>query len=70
MVDAQDRRELGNTLMLIGLAIWVADLLIVFFLSAAVRVGQNSVFVVIISVLAFVGLGFLIAGYGFRASNE
>ncbi len=66
MANAAERRETGTSLMFIGLAVWVADLLVVFYLPAAFKVGQHALFVAIITVLAIVGLVLMISGYGLR----
>jgi len=35
----QSKKETGASLMFIGLAIWVADALVLFFLPASVKIG-------------------------------
>src|ERR1041385_8205147 len=42
MADTAEMRECGGTLMFIGLAVWVADLLVVFFLPAGIRAGMHT----------------------------
>jgi uncharacterized membrane protein len=63
MADAEEKRESGAGLMFIGLALWVAGLLVVFFLPASVKVGRQESFLNIIAGLALLGLVLLIAGY-------
>ena len=63
MADVQVRQEYGGALIFVGLALWVADLLVVFYLPASVKVGYHSTFVGIIVVMAIAGLMLLIRGY-------
>jgi hypothetical protein len=52
MSVADDKRESGTSLMFMGVALWVSDLLVVFFLPAGAKLGVGAV-----------GLLFLVAGY-------
>jgi uncharacterized membrane protein len=70
MADIEAKSELGGSLMFIGLALWVADLLVVFYLPAALKLGRHLTFVGIIAVLAVMGLVLMITGYGLRRKNE
>lgn len=70
MADTVDRHESGSSLMFIGLALWVAALLVVFFLPAAVKAGRHEVFVTIISVLAAGGLFLIVRGFHLRGRDE
>ena len=70
MATASDGHESASSLMFIGLALWVAALLVVFFLPAAVKAGRHEVFVSIISVLAAGGLFLIIRGFRFRGKDE
>jgi NADH:ubiquinone oxidoreductase subunit 3 (subunit A) len=63
MADAEEKRESGAGLVFVGLAIWVADLLVVFFLPSAVRMGRSTGFIAIVVVLFLLGLVLMIAGY-------
>ena len=65
-----DKAETGSSLMFIALALWVAALLVVFFLPAAVRIGRHEVFVWIISILVVGGIGFLLRGLQLRGRKE
>lgn len=65
-----DKQETGTALMFIGLAILVADLLVVFFLPSGYKVGRQSTFLAIIIVLALLGLIFLLTGYRKRGRAE
>ncbi len=63
MVDAEEKRESGVALMFIGLAVWVVDLLVVFFLPSGIRLGRHTMFVSIIVVLFLLGLILMVSGY-------
>ncbi len=63
MADAEERREGGAGLMFIGLALWVADLLVVFFLPSGMKLGREATFLSIIAVLGVLGLILMVAGY-------
>jgi hypothetical protein len=66
MVDAEQRRETGGSLMFIGLAVWVAGLLVVFFLPAAVRIGYQGGFTKILVVLGLLGAALMAGGWWMR----
>ncbi len=66
----QSKRESGTSLMFIGLALWVADALVVFFLPASVRLGSQRTFVTVILILAAVGVAFMASGYLMRGKPE
>ena len=70
MANIEERRELGSGLMFIGLALWVADLLVVFYLPAAAKTGQHASVVSVIAILALAGLALTIVGYGLRHKSE
>jgi len=59
----QSKKENGTSLMFIGLALWVADALVVLFLPASVRLGSQRMFVTVILALAAVGLALMASGY-------
>ena len=63
MADAEETRERGTGLMFIGLAVWVADLLVVFFLPSAVKLGRHEMFLGIMAGLALLGLVLMTCGY-------
>jgi uncharacterized membrane protein YqjE len=69
MADLEQRREKGMSLMFIGLAILVADLLVIFYLPAGVRLGSQATFMWIISVLAIAGLAFVVGGWFLRRNT-
>jgi phosphatidylserine synthase len=66
----QSKKETGASLVFIGLAIWVADALVVFFLPASVKMGSQNTFLAIILALAAVGLLLMVAGYLMRGKPE
>lgn len=70
MAIVADRNERGSSLMFIGLAVWVADLLVVFFLPAGIKAGMRNSFGGIISVLAVLGLVLMISGSRMRGRGE
>ncbi|MBZ5599870.1 MAG: hypothetical protein LAN83_16280 [Acidobacteriia bacterium] len=70
MADAEQKRETGTSLMFIGLAVWVADLLVVFFLPSGMKLGRETMFISIIATLAVLGLILIISGYLKRGKAE
>ena len=66
----QSKKETGASLMFIGLAIWVADGLVVFFLPSAVKIGRQGMFLTVILVLALMGLLLMGTGYLMRGKPE
>ena len=63
MANKEAKREAGASLIFIGLAVWVVDLLVIFFLPAGIKLGHRATFVSIIVVLGVVGLVLLMTGY-------
>ena len=63
MADAEARREVGASLMFIGLVLWVADLLVVFYFPASIKIGQRGSFAAIIAIMAVVGAAMMVGGY-------
>ena len=45
----QGRRETGASLMFIALAVWVAGLLVLFFLPAGMKMGRETMFYAVIA---------------------
>jgi hypothetical protein len=70
MADTEQKRETGTSLMFIGLAVWVADLLVVFFLPSGMKMGRETMFISIIATLAGLGLILMIVGYLKRGKAE
>ena len=70
MAEALDKHETGTSLMFAGLAVWVASLLVVFFLPAAFKIGHHTSFISIIAVLVAAGLVLMVSGCGMRKNTE
>jgi hypothetical protein len=66
----QSKKETGASLMFIGLAVWVADALVLFFLPASVKVGGRATWLTAITALALMGLTLLVVGYLMRGKAE
>ena len=66
----QSKKETGTSLMFIGLAIWVADALVVFFLPASAKLGTRLPWMSAIAVLGLMGLTLLLVGYLMRGKAE
>jgi len=66
----QERRETGASLMFIGLAAWVAGLLVVFFLPAGMKMGRETMFISVIAALGVLGLVLMIVGYMMRGEPD
>ena len=70
MVDLEERRETGATLMFIGVGIWIMDFLVVFFLPSATKPGTSQTFLDIIVAMGVLGLVLLIVGYRMRGKSR
>jgi len=68
MVDAEEKREKGASLMFVGLAVWVGALLVLFYLPAGFRLGHQGIFAVILAMLG--ALGAVLMGAGWRMRRE
>jgi general stress protein CsbA len=66
----QSKKETGASLMFIGLAIWVADALVLFFLPASVKMGGRFTWLIAITALALMGFTLLVVGYMMRGKVE
>jgi len=66
----QSKKETGASLMFIGLAIWVADALVLFFLPASVKMGGRFIWLIAITPLALMGFMLLVVGYMMRGKAE
>lgn len=66
----QGRRETGGSLMFIGLALWVAGLLVLFFLPAGMKMGRETMFFAVIAGLGFLGAIMMILGYMMRGAAD
>lgn len=70
MTVIEEKRETGASLMLAGLAVWVVDFLVVFFLPSGMKLGRYATFLGIIITMAIVGLSLLIVGYKARGKSS
>ncbi len=68
--DVEERRETGTSLMFIGLAVCVVGLLVLFFLPAAVRFGQQGTFSRILAVLGVIGILLIARGWWMRRGGS
>lgn len=66
----QARRETGGSLMFIGLAVWVAGLLVLFFLPTGMKMGRETMFFAVLAGLGFLGALFMILGYMMRGAPD
>ena len=66
----QSRKETGAALMFVGLAIWVADALVLFFFRAAIRAGTTREWLVGTAALAVFGLLLMLKGFFMRGQPE
>jgi hypothetical protein len=66
----QGKRETGASLMFIGLAVWVAGLLVVFFLPAGMKMGRETMFFAVIAGLTMLGALLMILGYIMRGTPD
>lgn len=69
MAEMLEKYETSCSLVFIGLAVLVADLLVLFFLPSAFKVGKHQLFISIIGVLALLGLVLMIAGFSMRRNT-
>jgi hypothetical protein len=66
MMDSEEKQETGASLIVVGLGIWMMDLLVAFFLPSGIVYGRRSAFLGIILTMAVLGLVLLIAGWKVR----
>jgi uncharacterized membrane protein len=66
VVGTSEKRETGTSLMFVGLALWVSDLLVIFFLPAGMKLGNYISFLAIVAALALFGLALMVKGYEMR----
>jgi len=64
MADTEEKQERGGSLMFAGLALWVAALLVLFFLPAGFRSGHQWQFEALVILLGVVGA--ILMGRGWR----
>jgi hypothetical protein len=70
MMDVEERRETGASLILLGLGVWVVDLLVVFFLPSGIKFGHYATFLSIIIAMGVLGLVLLIIGFQVRGKSS
>ena len=69
MADIEEKREKGGSLMFAGLAVWVAALLVLFYMPAGFRLGHQGMFAVIIAALGVVGAVLMGRGWSMRRGS-
>jgi hypothetical protein len=69
MTSPEEKSETGTSLMLAGLAVWVVDFLVVFFLPSGIKLGRYATFLGIIITMGVLGLVLLIIGYKARGKS-
>jgi len=69
MADVEEKREKGSSLMFAGLAVWVAGLLVLFYLPAGFRYGHQQTFAVILAVLGALGAVMMGRGWAMRRGS-
>jgi hypothetical protein len=70
MADVEQKQETGGSLMFAGLAIWVAGLLVLFYLPAGYRLGHQVGFAGILIVLAAIGAVLMGRGWSLRRKDN
>jgi hypothetical protein len=68
--DAEQSREKGLGLLVLGGMILFFDVLILFFLPAGLKLGHKAAFIVLMGPLAVLGLVLIVSGYIIRARAE
>ena len=66
MADFEEKQEKGGSLMFAGLAVWVAGLLVLFYLPAGLRLGHQLRFEAILAGLGVLGAVLMGAGWKMR----
>ncbi len=69
MMDIEEKHETGASLMVLGLGIWMMDLLVAFFLPSGIVYGRRGAFFGIIATMAVLGLLLLITGLKVRGRS-
>jgi Na+-driven multidrug efflux pump len=70
MTTIEEKRETGVSLILAGLAVWVVDFLVVFFLPSGIKLGRYATFLGIIIAMGVLGMVLLIIGYKARGKSS
>jgi hypothetical protein len=69
MMDLAEKHETGASLMVVGLGLWMMDLLVITFLPSGIVYGHRGTFVGIISAMGALGLVLLLTGYKIRGKS-
>jgi uncharacterized membrane protein len=67
--QAEDRREVGLSLITIGFMLWFFDLLVTFFLPASYRTGHQRAFLLLIGSAAIAGIILTAIGWKMKAER-
>jgi len=70
MADVEEKGETGGSLMFAGVAVWVAGLLVLFYLPAGYRLGHQAAFAAILIVLAALGAVLMGRGWTLRRKES
>lgn len=70
MMDIEEKQETGATLIVLGLGIWMMDLLVAFFLPSTIVYGHRAIFLGIIAAMGVLGLLLLGAGFKVRGRSS
>lgn len=70
ITNTEKRQETGTSLMVIGLGVWLADLLVIFFLPAGMKLGRYAGFITIVVGLAVLGLILMVTGFRRRGKAD
>jgi len=70
MAGIEEKRETGTSLIFLGIAMWVVDTLVVFFLPSGIKLGRQATFLNIILALGVVGLALLVIGLRARGKSS
>ena len=68
--DAEEVREKGLSLEVIGGMLWFFDFLILFFLPAGLKLGHKAAFLTLMIALGLLGLVLFVSGVVIRARAE
>ncbi len=69
-VSAEERKETGLSLELIGGMVLFFDFLVLFFLPAGLKLGQRVGFSAVLIAIAFVSVGLVVWGHAVRRRAE
>jgi hypothetical protein len=69
MIDVEQQRETAASLIMAGWMACLFDALVLFFLPAAVRLGYQVTFLVIMGALLAAGFVLIVSGYSIRRKS-